>query len=535
MARARAQLQHAAPADALAGTVERVTFHNAENGFCVLKVHARGKRDQVTVVGHSPVTGAGEWITASGAWVSDRVHGLQFKAEILTATAPTGVEGIEKYLASGQMRGIGPAMAKRIVAAFGEGTFDIIEASPQRLTEVSGIGKFRASKIVSGWADQKAIREIMIFLHAHAVGTARAVRIFKTYGHEAIRVMTEDPYRLARDVRGIGFRTADAIAMKLGIERTSPQRLRAGVSFALQTATDEGHCGLPIEMLISLATKLLEADPALIRTAVAEEIRRGEDVLADEVEGEPCVFLSGLHAAERVISERLIARAAGTPPWPSIDFEKALTWVEGKTGKTLSASQRDAVQLVLTSKIAVITGGPGVGKTSTLDSILRILVAKGVQVALAAPTGRAAKRMIEQTGLEAKTIHRLLEVSPKHGGFSRTEDNPLACDLLVVDETSMMDVPLMNALTRAIPAHAGLLLVGDVDQLPSVGPGQVLADIIASERIPVARLTEVFRQAAESRIVVNAHRINTGQMPEPPQAGEASDFYMVEIAEPEEG
>src|SRR3954463_6271202 len=523
------------PLEALAGTVERVTFHNGENGFCVLKVQARGKRDLVTVVGHAPAIGAGEWVNASGAWVSDRVHGLQFKADVLKATPPTGVEGIERYLASGQMRGIGPAMAKRLVAAFGESTFEIIEASPERLTEVAGIGPWRASRIVAGWAEQKAVREIMIFLHAHGVGTARAVRIFKTYGHEAIRVMTEDPYRLARDVRGIGFRTADAIAGRLGVEKTAPQRLRAGVSFALQTATDEGHCGLPVAMLVTLAEKLLEVDADLIRTAVAEELRRGEDVLSDSVGGEPCVFLKGLHGAEKVIAERLIQRAAGTPPWPEIALDKALPWVEQKTGKTLSASQREAVRLVLASKVAVITGGPGVGKTSTLDSILRILSAKGVQVLLAASTGRAAKRMTEQTGLEAKTIHRLLEIDPKHGGFSRTEHNPLARDLLVVDETSMVDVPLMNALTRAVPAHAGLLLVGDVDQLPSVGPGQVLADVIASERIPIARLTEVFRQAAESRIVVNAHRINAGQMPEVPKAGEDSDFFMVEIAEPEEG
>src|SRR3954462_8541115 len=269
--------------ETLAGSVERVTFHNAENGFAVLKVHTRGKRDLVTVVGHTPRVSAGEWITTSGIWISDRTHGLQFKADVLKATPPTGVEGIEKYLASGQMRGIGPAMAKRLVAAFGESTFEMIEASPERLTEVSGIGPWRASRIVAGWAEQKAVREIMIFLHAHGVGTARAVRIFKTYGHEAFQVMTEDPYRLARDVRGIGFRTADAIAGKLGIEKTSPQRLRAGVSFALQTATDEGHCGLPVAMLVTLADKLLEVEAALIRTAVAEELWRGEDVLTDTV------------------------------------------------------------------------------------------------------------------------------------------------------------------------------------------------------------------------------------------------------------
>jgi exodeoxyribonuclease V alpha subunit len=520
--------------ETIAGSVERVTFHNAENGFAVLKVHARGKRDLVTVVGHAPAVSAGEWITASGLWVSDRTHGLQFKAEVLKTTPPTGADGIEKYLASGQMRGIGPAMAKRIVAAFGEGTFEIIEASPERLTEVSGIGPMRASRIVAGWAEQKAVREIMIFLHAHGVGTARAVRIFKTYGYEAIQVMTEDPYRLAKDVRGIGFRTADAIAAKLGMERTAPPRIRAGISFALQTATDEGHCALPVEALTRLAGQLLEVDGDLIRTALAEELAKG-DVVSDTIGGETCIFLKGLYLAEQAIASRLIERASGPPPWPQIDLERAVPWVEAHTGKILAASQRAALKLVVGAKVAVVTGGPGVGKTTLLDTILRLLVAKGVKVALAAPTGRAAKRMTEQTGIDAKTIHRLLEIDPKHGGFSRNEENPLDCDLLVVDETSMVDVPLMNALTKAVPPHAGLLLVGDVDQLPSVGSGQVLADIIASARIPVARLTEVFRQAAESRIVVNAHRINRGQMPEVPKPGETSDFFFVEIGDPEEG
>jgi exodeoxyribonuclease V alpha subunit len=320
------------PAEALAGTVERVTYHNAENGFCVLKVQARGKRDLITVVGHAPVIGAGEWVTASGSWLSDRVHGLQFKAEVLTATAPTGANGIEKYLGSGQMRGIGPAMAKRIVAAFGEGTFEIIEAHPERLTEVSGIGPRRASRIVGGWADQKAVREIMIFLHAHGVGTARAVRIFKTYGHEAIRVMTADPYRLARDVRGIGFRTADAIAMRMGMEKAAPQRLRAGVSFALQTAMDEGHCGLPLEILAGVAERLLEVELPLIEDAITQAIRGGE-IVSDTIEDRRCAFLKGLHGAEQAIADRLIRRAAGAPPWPTIDVDKAGPWVESRTDR----------------------------------------------------------------------------------------------------------------------------------------------------------------------------------------------------------
>jgi len=518
--------------EALAGTIERVTFHNAETGFCVLKVQARGKRDLVPVIGHAPAIAAGEWITATGIWHTDRQHGVQFKADTLKVTPPTGVEGIEKYLASGHMRGIGPAMAKRIVAAFGEGTFEIIEAEPQRLPEVAGIGPKRAARIIAGWAEQKAVREIMLFLHAHGVGTARAVRIFKTYGHEAIVVMTEDPYRLAKDIRGIGFKTADAIAMKLGLTPEAPQRLRAGISFALQTATDGGHCALPVAELIKLAGELLGVEVTLIRSALLDVLEIGEvvqDILGDKA----CIFLAGLHAAERMIAERLFRRTKGAPPWPEIDLARALPWVQEKTGKTLSPSQGEAVRLVLGAKLSVITGGPGVGKTSTLNTILRILRAKGVQVLLAAPTGRAAKRMNEQTGLEAKTIHRLLEIDPKHGGFSRNEDNPLACDLLVIDETSMVDVPLMNALTKAIPEHAGLLLVGDVDQLPSVGPGQVLADVIGSGAIPVARLTEVFRQAAESRIVVNAHRINAGKMPEPAARGTDSDFHLIEIDEPE--
>jgi exodeoxyribonuclease V alpha subunit len=536
------------PPDTLAGTIERVTFHNAETGFCVLKVQAAGKRDLVPVVGHAPAIAAGEWIAAAGRWTSDRQHGLQFRAETLRVTPPTGREGIARYLASGQMRGIGPAMAQRIVALFGADTFAVIEAEPGRLTEVEGIGPKRAARILRGWAEQKRVREIMIFLHAHGVGTARAVRIFRTYGRDAIAVMTQDPYRLARDIRGIGFRTADAIAMRLGMAREAPQRLRAGVTFALQTATDEGHCGLPTERLVALAQRLLEVEPDLIRLAIALELR-GADVVADTIAvgtsgSETCLFLKGLHGAERAIADRLIDRRDGAPPWPAIDLARAIPWVEGRTGKTLSPSQAAAIGTMLAARLCVLTGGPGVGKTSTLDSLLRILVAKGVRVLLAAPTGRAAKRMTEQTGLPARTLHRLLEVDPARGGFARDAENPLDCDLLVVDEASMIDVPLMNALLKAVPERAALLLVGDVDQLPSVGPGQVLADLIASERVPVARLTEVFRQAAASRIVVNAHRINRGLMPEarppgpesgPPGPDAAADFYWIAVDDPEIG
>ena len=520
--------------ETLVGSVERVTFHNEENGFAVLKVKARGRRDLVPVVGHVASISAGEFIHAVGDWSNDRVHGLQFKADFLKTTPPTTAEGIQKYLGSGMVRGIGPKLAERIVAIFGEGTFEIIEAEPSRLREVSGIGELRATRIAAGWAEQKAVRDIMVFLHSHGVGTSRAVRIFKTYGHDAIKVMTEDPYRLARDIRGIGFRTADAIAMKLGLTKDAPQRLRAGVSFALQEATDDGHCGLPKGDLVRLATDLLDVGVDSIEGALAGELKAGE-VIADAIDGADCVFLRGLHFAERGIAERLLSLRSGAPPWPEIDGNAAISWVEKKSGKTLAASQRQAVNMVLQSKAAVVTGGPGVGKTTLLDAILKILAAKGTRILLAAPTGRATKRMTEQTGMEAKTIHRLLETDPKEGGFKRGVDNPLDCDLLVIDEASMIDAPLMFSLVKALPMNSGLLLVGDVDQLPSVGPGRVLADIIDSGALPVARLTEVFRQAAESQIVVGAHRINEGRMPDWPKPGETADFFFVEAPTPEDG
>jgi exodeoxyribonuclease V alpha subunit len=516
----------------LAGLVERVTYHNAENGFCVLRAKARGHRELITVVGHAATIAAGEWITASGEWVNDRTHGQQFKARFLKTSEPTSVEGIEKYLGSGMIRGIGPVYAKKLVRAFGERVFDVIEAEPERLREVTGIGPTRAKRITDAWAEQKIVREIMVFLHSHGVGTARAVRIFKTYGADAVQVMSENPYRLARDIRGIGFKTADAIAMKLGIEKTAMIRVRAGISYALTEAMDEGHCGLPTSELVPLAEKLLDVPPELIRTALDLELAE-ETVIADHVGETPCVFLTGLYRAERAIAERLSRLTGGNLPWPWIDPDKALPWVEQRTGLQLAESQKVAIRLALTSKVLVITGGPGVGKTTIVRSILRILSAKGTSLLLCAPTGRAAKRMTEATGFEARTIHRLLEVDPRGGGFKRDGDNPLECDLLVVDEASMVDVMLMQALMKAVPDNSALLIVGDIDQLPSVGPGQVLADVIASGTVPVVRLTEVFRQAAQSRIITNAHRINQGSIPDLSKPGEGSDFYFVQADDPD--
>ncbi|ALG70098.1 recombinase RecD [Azospirillum thiophilum] len=519
----------------LSGLIERVTYHNPENGYCVLRVKARGHRDLVTLIGHAASIQPGEWAQASGNWEVHREHGQQFRATHLKTAQPTSLEGIEKYLGSGLIKGIGPVYARKLVKAFGEAVFDIIEQDPSRLSEVTGIGPKRAAKITSAWADQKAIREIMVFLQSHGVGTSRAVRIFKTYGVDAIALVTENPYRLARDIRGIGFKTADMIAEKLGIPQDAMIRARAGISYTLLEAVDDGHCGLPRDDLLTTAEKLLEIPVAILEDAIRLELDDGV-VVADQVADQDCVFLRRLWEAERVIAGRVALLREGEPPWPSVDADKAIPWVEGKLGVSLAASQKDAVRMALASKLMVITGGPGVGKTTLVNSILKILAAKGVHVLLAAPTGRAAKRMTEATGMEAKTIHRLLEFDPTTGGFRRNEEMPLQCNLLVLDETSMVDVPLMASVLRAVPAKAAVILVGDVDQLPSVGPGQVLADTIESEAVPVVRLTEVFRQAATSQIITNAHRINAGQMPvlTPPKDGETTDFYFVDTADAED-
>ena len=352
--------------------MERVTYYNAETGFCVLRIKARGQRDLVTVVGYVASIGAGEWVQMSGSWVNDRTHGQQFKAAFLRASPPTTLEGIEKYLGSGMIPGIGPVYARKLVHAFGEAVFELIEQEPGRLHEVAGIGPKRAGRIVAGWAEQKVIREIMLFLHANGVGTSRAVRIFKTYGQDAVRVISENPYCLTRDIRGIGFLTADKVAEKLGIEKTAMIRVRAGVSYALAEATDEGHCGLPVDELTELTAKLIEVPPELIETALALELEDGA-VVAGTVEGRRCAFLAGFYRAEQVIAERLRALASGRLPWPAIDLARAIPWVESRTGLALAESQRQALGLAVACKVLVITGGPGVGKTTLVNSILKVL------------------------------------------------------------------------------------------------------------------------------------------------------------------
>jgi len=518
--------------DRLAGLVERVTFHNEQNGFCVLRLKVKGERELITLIGHAPVVSPGEYASASGNWVTDREHGRQFRAVFVKISPPTTLTGIERYLGSGMVKGIGPVYAGKLVKAFGAAVFDVIEQSPERLREIPGIGEVRARKITSGWADQKVIRSIMVFLHAHGVSTSRAVRIFKTYGQGAIEIVQENPYRLAQDIRGIGFLSADTIAQKIGIAKDSPLRAQAGISYALTEASGQGHCGLPYADLVPLAVKLLDIAESIIETAIAQEVA-DEVLLPDTVEGQACVFLAPLYYAEQSIAAQIQRLDAGGTTLPAFEADKAIPWVEQKLSIQLAGSQKEAIRLALSSKLLVITGGPGVGKTTLVKSILTIMTVKGVKPLLCAPTGRAAKRLSESTGLEAKTIHRLLEINPINGQFKRNADNPLECDLLVADECSMIDVPLANQLLKAVATRTAVILVGDVDQLPSVGPGQFLTDLIDSGVVPVIRLTEVFRQAATSRIVRSAHQINRGVFPSLPEKGEASDFYLVAAEEPD--
>jgi exodeoxyribonuclease V alpha subunit len=519
--------------ESLSGLIERVTFHNEDTGFGVFKVKTKGHRDLVTVVGSLASVSPGEWLTAQGQWVQDKEYGQQFRAEMLKSTAPTTKEGIRKYLGSGMVKGIGPKCAEKLVEKFDIGVFDIIEKESARLEDVDGIGPKRRKRIKEAWEEQKVIRNIMLFLHSNGVSTSRAVRIYKTYGEEAIEKVRNDPYCLAKDIHGIGFKTADQIAQKIGIPVDSLIRACAGLNHVLLEATGEGHCALPLDLLKEKAGKLLLVDEKIISQALERTLASG-DLVQENIAGQELLFLPSLKRAEEMIAGRIKNLASSPSSYPTVDFEKAVVWCQQKTGKQLAPSQREALKLVLSSRALVITGGPGVGKTTLVNAILLILRAKKVRCLLCAPTGRAAKRLSEATGVEAKTIHRLLEVQPATGRFGRNEANPLDCDLIVADECSMIDVLLMANLLRALPPKASLLLVGDIDQLPSVGPGMVLRHVIESKVVPVVRLTEVFRQAAHSRIITNAHRINEGHMPDVPAKNAESDFYFINRAEPDQ-
>jgi len=518
-------------AELLTGVIERITFHNLDSGYCVLRVQAKGHRELVTVVGASQQVIAGEYVKASGDWITDRQHGLQFKAAEIKTTPPHTPEGIAKYLGSGLVKGIGPRFAQRIVDAFGERTLDVIDQSPTFLSQVKGIGPKLIEKIRSSWKEQVMVRSIMVFLHSYGIGTARAVRIFKEYGENAIEVVKSNPYRLSTDIWGVGFQTADELALKMGLPRDSPFRAQAAVRHVLQKAQSDGHVCLPEEMTVSFAEELTKIPPEGIAAAIAALREQNEIVLDPPDRAEPLVYLQPLYVAELGVARQVKALALGGHPLAGAKVEAAVEWAEKRMKITLAASQKLAIAAAVSKKVVVVTGGPGTGKTTIVRAILDIFTAKGLKVSLGAPTGRAAKRLAEATGREARTIHRLLEFDPAIAGFRRSRDNPLDLDLLVIDEMSMVDLVLMNQLLRAVPRSACVVLVGDVDQLPSVGAGAVLADLIGSGVVPVAKLTEVHRQAKESWIVRAAHAVNNGDEPESAPRGDG-DFYFIEANEP---
>ncbi len=528
-------------AEIIQGSVERITFTNEENGYSVIKVKVPGRREPVSVVGNFVSVTPGEVLRMEGSWGFHARFGEQFKADRYETTAPDSVQGIGKYLGSGLIKGIGPVMAKRIVSRFGASTLEVIDRSPERLLEVDGIGAYRLDQIRKAWEDQKDIRELMIFLRGHGVSAAFATRIFKHYGKASLEVVKENPYRLAMDVSGIGFLTADQIAQRLGIPLDSPIRAEGGLTYVVHQATDEGHVCVPQEWLLEQCQKLLEIPRNILEQALVRQVAEQRLIIeklpsetGETFGGSEAVYLRGYHLAETQVAKRLMHLAAFLPFQTKLDPDKAITWLRQKLPFKLAPLQEQAVRQALSEKVLIITGGPGTGKTTLIRAVLAIFRQMDARICLAAPTGRAAKRLSEATRYPASTLHRLLEYSPHLGGFQRNEQRPLAADLVIVDEASMLDILLMHHLLKAIPSHATLVLVGDVDQLPAVGPGNVLLDTINSKKFPVARLTEIFRQAQQSEIVINAHLVREGKFPRlRSDPGTPQDFYFIEKEEPE--
>jgi exodeoxyribonuclease V alpha subunit len=519
--------------DAIYGILERITFHNEENDFVVARVKEKGKKDLTTVVGGLSGINPGESLRLSGKWVNNSKYGRQFQVEKFETVVPATVNGIEKYLGSGLIKGIGPVMARRIVKMFGLDTLEVIEQRPGELSRIEGIGEKRIAMITKAWEEQKEIKEIMVFLQGYGVSASYSAKIFKKYGRASIKAVRENPYRLAADIRGIGFATADRIAQNMGIDPHSVMRAEEGIIHVLNELTGEGHVYYPRGKLLEQAAEMLQIN----RDAVLEEalagLIKGRRVIVEE--HAQAVYLMPLHLAEAGLAGRLCTLSEEPLAARPVDTGKAVSWLEDVLGTKLAAKQKKAVDLAARSKVLVITGGPGTGKTTIIKAIINVFRAMKLKILLAAPTGRAAKKMQEATGYEARTIHRLLEYSPQEGGFQRDRDYPLEADVVIVDEASMIDTILMYHLVKAVPPRAGLILVGDINQLPSVGPGSVLRDVITSGRFPVVTLTEIFRQARESRIVTNAHLVNQGKFPNirRPPAGQAADFYFIKEEDPE--
>lgn len=519
-------------AETVQGMIERVTFHDPESGFAVLRVRVAGKREPVTVVGNLPRAVPGEHLVAEGTWREDPDYGAQLRADSLRTSAPATLEGIEKFLASGLVKGIGPHFARKIVDVFGERTLQVIDDSPTFLKEVKGLGPQRLQAIRESWKRQKAVRDILVFLQSHGIGTARAVRIHKVYGDRAVEKVRADPYRLAEDVWGIGFATADELGRKLGIDPQGPQRARAILRHVLREAESQGHCAVPEGHLLEESARRLDMRGDVLAAALRELLDRDECVRETAATPEPWIYLRALHEAETIVAQVMReATAASGHPLEPIDSERALAWVEKHLGVEFAPQQREAVRQACRHRFLIVTGGPGTGKTTLVRGIVEVFLARNLRVRLAAPTGRAARRLGESTGREASTLHRLLEID--RSGAGRNRRRPLDLDLLVVDETSMVDIRLMRHLLEALPERACLVLVGDVDQLPSVGPGRVLADLIDSRAVPMVRLTEIFRQARESLIVRAAHQVLHGEEPVGATGDDLGDFYFIETEDPQ--
>lgn len=502
--------------------VERITYQNADNGYTVLKCAVKNYSDLVTVVGTMPDTHVGSVLSLEGMWKMDAKYGRQFLVEKFEETLPATVYGIEKYLGSGLVKGVGPKFAKRIVEKFGKDTLDVIEETPDELLKVSGIGKVRVDRIKTSWQEQKEIKNIMLFLQSHEVSTSHATKVFKTYGSESIAIVKENPYRLADDIWGIGFKTADSIAQKMGIDKGKFVRLRSGIFYTLNKLAEAGHCYTTREQLTGRSKELLEVEEPELEITLDEMIRTN-DVIRDEAEDREAIYLPPYYFSESGCAKRLL-RLMSCGKKKSEDTEEILKKVAASSEITYDEIQWQAVKTAVSSKVMVLTGGPGTGKTTTTLGIISAYKQAGCQIILAAPTGRAAKRMSEATGMEAKTIHRLLEYKPPEG-YQKNEEHPLEGDVLILDECSMIDIMLMYNLLKALPQQMSLILVGDIDQLPSVGAGNVLRDIIDSGCVPVVRLTRIFRQAQGSRIIMNAHRINRGEGIDM-RGGKDADFFF---------
>lgn len=518
-------------AELLQGIVERVTFHNEETGFCVLRAQVKGQRDLVTVVGSVASVGPGEWLRCEGEWINNKTHGIQFQASSIQALPPNTSAGMEKYLASGMVRGVGPHFAKQLIKAFGVKVFDVIEHEPEKLLSLEGIGKKRQQCITAAWQEQKAVRTIMTFLQSYGVATSAAVRIYKQYGDDAIELVRENPYRLSLDIWGIGFKTADALALRMGVAPDSSIRAQAGVRHVLQTLCDKGHCAAPLDTLVQAAESLLAINSDIIMAAIEHEVEQ-EHLAEEAIDQQRYIYPISLYVAECNAAVHLKRLNSGRLPWGKVQESRAIQWIEQHENIQLAPSQKLAVEAVLQSKLSIITGGPGVGKTTIINGLVKFIKEKKCTVKLCAPTGRAAKRMNESIGLPATTIHRLLAFSPESFSFQHDQDNPLSLDVLIIDETSMVDIVLFNHLMQAVPDHAAVVFVGDIDQLPSVGSGAVLADLIASDVITTVCLTEIFRQAEHSSIIKNAYRINQGKMPES-NTSKNSDFFTMYVDDAE--